>query len=40
VNTGLELPAFDPMQPLPLPKFAVEPPKPNFEEIDVGAEPH
>ncbi len=38
VNTGLELPAFDPRQLLPLPKLEVEPPKPNFEELDVGTE--
>ena len=38
VNTGLELPPFDPMQPIPVPKPTAEPPKPEFDQLDVETE--
>ena len=36
VSTGLELPEFDPMAVLPVPKPEFEPPKLSFEDLDLG----
>ncbi len=36
VSTGLELPEFDPMTVLPVAKPEVEPPRPSFEDLDLG----
>ena len=38
MNTGLELPPFDPMHPIAFPKPVVEAPKPEFDPLDVGTE--
>ncbi len=39
-NTGLELPPFNPMLPIPVPKPTFEAPKPEFDplDLDVGTE--
>jgi hypothetical protein len=36
VNTGLELGSLNIREPIPIPKPEVEPPKPEFDELDVG----
>ncbi len=38
MNTGLELPPFDPMHPMPVARPTIELPKPEFDPPDVGTE--